>query len=431
MSIEEAEKALKSSVQFDSTLSKIEKQTDKTFEKMADLSELHQKAMNILILLTESRQKLEQNVAEAKAKIDQDAQALKEKIEAGEKNAFMSLESLASRRRRELDKIHSTLVREILPNITTEDDESGELKTVLTKSTNYLIFQVSFAETKINQFIQSLKSQVLEQVQVMSLLNTSSFDIWKIQTPVNPGDISMWACIQRQKSKSNAVILELCLGLLDTALDLSPFFYSDLTILVSNDKQNIIENEDLRTLIEIQKVTVETANNRLKVFISDLDFHDRFFISVTYNGEDILHSPLNLTITNDSNPDGYLSFNIEILETTRKGKTIGVLDSTKIADPAIAEQSLIEDVSMTEWKNASTHYDWVFTDAKLIDLSTDRFKLKFSRSLSLPEGCLPQSVAVKHEHIFVSDMKHNAIYHYSQLRLKGMDGLGNNKMLSS
>ena len=90
---------------------------------MADLSKLHQKAMNILILLTESRQKLEQNVSGAKAKIGQDAQDLKEKIEAGEKNALMSLESLASRRRRELDKIHSRLVKEILPNIT---DGSGE-----------------------------------------------------------------------------------------------------------------------------------------------------------------------------------------------------------------------------------------------------------------------------------------------------------------
>lgn len=122
------------------------------------------------------------------------------------------------------------------------------------------------------------------------------------------------------------------------------------------------------------------------------------------------------------------------MNSTRKGKEIGDLDQsdmTAMGYKVNPEQSLADigyvNASMTqekEWKDVSLHYDWVFTEAKLIDLSTDRFKLKFSSSLKLPsssdlKGCLLQSVAVKHEHIFVSDMKYNAIHLFSQLRYSG------------
>lgn len=153
--------------------------------------------------------------------------------------------------------------------------------------------------------IQSTQSSDIVQVAVMlsqplwALRESGSAikdELWKIETSINPEDISLWAYYHHSNRGSNTV-LELCLGLVESALKLSPLFYSDLKIWVANDKNHIIEHESLVKLIESQKVKVETALNRLKIFISDIKFHDCFHIEVTYNGENILYSPLSLKIS--------------------------------------------------------------------------------------------------------------------------------------
>ena len=110
---------------------------------------------------------------------------------------------------------------------------------------------------------------------------------------------------------------------------------------------------------------------------------------------------------------------IELGDLTRH-RDIEGLDNSDLAALGFINKTAVNYNQSLRWEQSvNATQTWFPTEPSEIDLSSEDFCLKNYKSIKLPPGSLPQSVAVIDDKIMVTDMQENVIFYFQKLQSRG------------